>query len=270
MANSQHIRTAMQGGFATVALAVYLYYILYRPIDISVNLFPRHWHIVILYCLATLVIVPVGKLRLHFIARRKIEKLSTDERRPILYFRPFSEDKAQTRAEHWIPDDFLAAIVNYPIAPKFAANNEQQLASVLAPIGPMVALRRPGEWLLRSGAARISAPDDKWMDTVDSWLARTQLVILRAGTTEGLWWEKIRAFKTVGAEKILLLLLWESRALYESEAERMKIELGIDLPCFAEVQRWGQVSGFFTFKTGQKPSFLPIYAPFVRTSLFFP
>jgi hypothetical protein len=76
----------------------------------------------------------------------------------------------------------------------------------------------------------------------------------------------VRVFETVNPEKVLFYMLGASRALYDSATERMRVELGIDLPCFAEVQRWGRVDGFFMFGTDWKPRFLPIVAPYWRTS----
>jgi hypothetical protein len=134
----------------------------------------------------------------------------------------------------------------------------------------MVALGRPRERLPKPGAVRIYAPDGKWKDLVDHELSRARLVILRIGTTEGLRWETERALETISFEKTLFFALGMRRTLYNTATERFRVEFGVALPCFAEVQRWGRVSGFFTLGTGRIPRFLPLTAPFLRTDRSFP
>jgi hypothetical protein len=146
-------------------------------------------------------------------------------------------------------------------------SKEEQLAATVAPIGPMVAIGRPGERLPKPGAVRAYAGDEEWREVVDNWLSISRLVILRAGATEGLWWEIKRAFTVVGPDKIVIFMLGLKRTAYESFAKRVRTELGIELPDFNDVRSGRRASGFFEFvHDWRKPRFLPLRAPYWRTS----
>jgi hypothetical protein len=181
----------------------------------------------------------------------------------VLYLRSFNTDATGLANIEPIPN-MLTALLSYPMGPN--ADTEDPLASTLAPIGQLIKLGRSGERFPVLGAAPLYTPDDKWKDVVNTWLTRAQLVVLRVGTTGGLWWETARVLETVTAEKVLFYMLGTGRTLYDSATERLRVEFNIDLPAFAEVQRWGRVSGFFMFDADWNPRFLPIVAPFWRIS----
>jgi hypothetical protein len=147
---------------------------------------------------------------------------------------------------------------------------EDHLASAVAPIGPVMAIGRPGEPLPLPGAMRTYASDDEWQEVVDKWLSMARLVILWAGDTEGLWWETQRVVATVSPHKVLFFSFGMDQSRYESLAGRMSTAFGIQLPSFNEVQKWRSVSGFFEFENDWTPRFLALRAPYLRSRLFSP
>ena len=90
--------------------------------------------------------------------------------------------------------------------PAVTRSDEENLARALSPIGPMVAVGKPGEKLAELGAARLYVSDDDWQAEVDDLLERSSLVVLRIGSTPGFWWEVSRAIQRVPPEKILFFL----------------------------------------------------------------
>jgi hypothetical protein len=64
---------------------------------------------------------------------------------------------------------------------------EQIVTELVAPLGPVVAIARPGERLPALGAARIST--DEWKDRVIRLMECARLVVLQVGLTPGFLWE---------------------------------------------------------------------------------
>ncbi len=158
-------------------------------------------------------------------------------------------------------------MLNYPVLPR-RTEVEEALASAVAPLGTMVAIGQPGESLPLPGAIRSYASENEWREVVDKWLSMARLVILRAGATEGVWWETQRVVATVRPRKVLILTFGLDQSTYKSFAERMHTAFGIHLPGFTDVQRWRSVSGFFEFDDDWTPRFLAIRAPYLRTPLY--
>lgn len=182
----------------------------------------------------------------------------TDQRPPVLYLRPFKRDKLMSERA-------LTAIVRGGMA-----TNEEQLAAIVEPIGPLIAIGVPGEKLPRPGAMRSYASDAEWQDVVKRWLASARLIILRPGMSEGLWWEIRRAISTVGPERVLILMTRVGRGEYESFARRLHDTLSIVLPPFKVIQRRRRVSGVFEFEKEWQSRFLAIRAPYWRRNPFQP
>jgi hypothetical protein len=130
------------------------------------------------------------------------EVLRRDPRPPVVYLRSFRNDAevvvatrgAMARATRAL--NYLAAI-----------SPEQELAMLLARVGPVVAIGRPGEPLPELGAARLYVGDDAWHETVTSLIGRASLVLIRAGTTENLWWEVERALSLAPRQRLLFVSL---------------------------------------------------------------
>ncbi|GAA1931410.1 transferase [Streptantibioticus ferralitis] len=120
-----------------------------------------------------------------------VQALLADGRRPVLYLRSFNDDDSAARV-----DDVAAVNIH---------SREEQLAGALGTLGPVIAVGRPGEPLPRLGAARFYLPLDDWQPVVLRLMELSQLIVLRLGLGEGLWWEVEQARATQPARKLVLL-----------------------------------------------------------------
>ena len=231
--------------------------------------------LIVVNVLLIVLIVPVGGLLVlrgkQYVARGKARAWLRDHGQPaaarvdrptVIYLRSFAADASE-----------LGQVSRALLAPEIfsgISSAEEQLEEAIAPIGQMVAIGEPGETLPDPGAIRAYARDDAWQQTVNDWLGNARLVILRAGATEGLWWETVRAFEVLRPGRILILMLGFKRSQYDSFAEKMRTYLDIRLPDFDEVSRWRRVFGFFEFGDDWEPRFLPLRAPYFRAGSYKP
>ena len=63
------------------------------------------------------------------------------------------------------------------------------MAEILAHVGPVVAIGKPGEPLPELGAARLYVADDQWQAKVIELMGKAALVVIRLGASPGLLWE---------------------------------------------------------------------------------
>jgi hypothetical protein len=192
----------------------------------------------------------------QYAARARAAAAQADGRAPVLYFRPFDVDET-------VGGLFRRALRTGGISPWFFSV-EEQLADAVAPLGPLVAIGKPEESLPTPGAARRYLADAEWRGAVQAWLTTAQLIVLRPGMSQGLWWE---LEETVGArrpERLLILVLRMKRKDYLGFAGLVDERLGIRLPGFEAVSRWRRASGFFAFDAKWCPRFLPLRFPFLR------
>lgn len=124
-------------------------------------------------------------------ARGAAQALLADGRKPVLYLRSFGDD------------DFAAGIDD--VAAVNIHSREEQLAGALGVFGPVIAVGSPGEPLPRLGAARFYLPHDNWKPVVRRLMELSQLIVLRLGLGESLWWEVGEARATQPARKLVLL-----------------------------------------------------------------
>jgi len=75
-----------------------------------------------------------------------------------------------------------------------AVRYEELVAKLLTPIGPVIAIGRPGEFLPELGAARTYTTDDDWQSWVLTRHKECSMVLLQAGRSAGLLWEVERVF----------------------------------------------------------------------------
>lgn len=94
--------------------------------------------------------------------------------------------------------------------------DEEQLGEVLRPFGDLVAIGKPGETLPTPGAARLYASDAEWKKVVIDQMQTARLVVIRAGTSEGLLWELKQAVQVMNPEKLLILILKMRKKHYEA------------------------------------------------------
>lgn len=146
-------------------------------------------------------------------ARGAAAALQADGRRPVLYLRSFTDD-ADAATIDQIPGSVeVSALSIY--------SREEQLAGALGVFGPVIAVGRPGEPLPHLGAARFYLPDDEWQAGVRRLMDLSQLIVLRLGTGEGLWWEVEQVRATQPAGKLVLLMPGRWADLTERLAEHL-------------------------------------------------
>ncbi|MFF4508053.1 transferase [Streptomyces sp. NPDC001401] len=138
----------------------------------------------------------VGVLLLRYTrprsARGAAQALLADGRKPVLYLRSFADDDTAAQV-----DDSAAYVSLH--------SREEQLAGALGAVGPVITVGRPGEPLPQLGAARFYLPLDDWQPTVLRLMELSQLIVLRLGLGDGLWWEVQQARATQPARKLVLL-----------------------------------------------------------------
>jgi len=130
------------------------------------------------------------------------ELLRDDPRPPVVYLRSFGiDDEIVSTDAGWYAK--LLSKLHYTAA----ASPEQELAWIMARVGPVVAIGRPGERLPQLGAARLYVDDNQWQETIDALMTRSALVVVRAGNTPNLWWEIERAMTRQRPERVIIVVL---------------------------------------------------------------
>ncbi|MFF2141576.1 transferase [Kitasatospora sp. NPDC058190] len=177
-------------------------------------------------------------------ARGAAQTLLVDGRRPVLYLRSFDDDEIAAQT-----DD--AADVNLH-------SREEQFALALGAVGPVIAVGRPGEPLPRLGAARFYLPLDDWQPTVLRLMEMSQLIVLRLGPGEGLWWEVEQARATQQPGKLILLA---PGTHWPELAVRLNGYLPAPLPLEAvgaNVDDDNWISAVIAFDDGWTPTVFPV------------
>ncbi|MGZ3146484.1 hypothetical protein ACVDFE_31730 [Lentzea chajnantorensis] len=121
--------------------------------------------------------------------------LSADSRPPVLYLRSFAVDDVLARTGDTALDYFRT--------------EEERLARAFAPVGPLVAIGRPGEVLPPAGAPRVHVGDE-WRQTVRELLDRARLVLVGAGRGAGLRWELEQVVATADPRRVVVLLPFDN------------------------------------------------------------
>lgn len=148
--------------------------------------------------------------------------LARDPRRPVLYLRSFGADgKAAEKVGR--PLSIKGIDLTVP------QTEEEQIASVVQRVGPLVAIGRPDENVPLLGAARMYVADDAWQGKVLDMMQRSSLVLMRAGRTEGFWWEVETAVRLVQPERLLWLVPFSGEN-YQTFAVRANTLLPKPLP----------------------------------------
>ena len=108
---------------------------------------------------------------------------------------------------------------------------ELDLGYCFGPVGPFVAIGRPGDAFAPPGAARIYLGDDAWQATVLDLMARAQAVILCPSSEGWTWWELCQVRKVCEPERVLLAFPRRyPRSLWKQLEARLAGELGVRLP----------------------------------------
>ncbi|MBV9890126.1 MAG: TM2 domain-containing protein [Rhizobacter sp.] len=146
------------------------------------------------------------------------EAMRLDPRPPVLYLRSFADDGAVLLGDPSRLAQRGAAL----IAP---ASPEQEMATILGAIGPVVAIGKPGEPLPELGAARLYVADDAWQAKVRELMRMARLVVLRIGASPGLIWEIEQALVLVPRQRLVFAMLGGS-ALAPELQQRLAPALG--------------------------------------------
>lgn len=137
-------------------------------------------------------------------------------------------------------------------------SEEQQLAKVMNEIGPFIAIGDPSEKLPELGAARTYVSGADWKDKVLAWILCAKLVVLRAGTTGGFWWEVETVAKNVKPDRIMFLLPLTA-ADYKVFRKRAEMFLPCRLPDYPRKKREiGSIRGILFFQSDWTPHFLEL------------
>ena len=209
-------------------------------------------------------LIAVAGLFVHFRGRQRAAKAAAGGSRSlksasgsrVLYLRSFATDPSSPMR----------------ILQSGLSTEEEQLARVLRSVGDLVAIGRPGEPLPLPGAVRKYATDAEWQGLVLKMMRESQLVIIRAGGSQGLLWEFSQAFSHVQPRKLLILSLRTSLADYASLATSLEQETGVVFPAIDRNSPWRVVfdyrdtpskllPGFICFSDDWKAQFLPIRQP---------
>jgi TM2 domain-containing membrane protein YozV len=129
------------------------------------------------------------------------EAMARDPRPPVLYLRSFADDGA---ALIDAADSGLVRRIIKLVAPVTA---EQELAEMLAQVGPVVAIGKPGEPLPELGAARLYVTDAQWQAKVLELMGKAALVVVRLGGSPGLLWEIEQSLERLPRQRVVFAIL---------------------------------------------------------------
>lgn len=159
------------------------------------------------------------------------ELLSRDTRPPVIYLRSFQHDKkgsgSAAGSRVW---GGWAALFDLKTI-------EERLAEALTPIGPVIAIGKPGEKLPALGAARLYVGDDEWQDTIRTLMGRAKLVVLLLGDTPGFWWELERSVKELPPERLALIVPFRKKR-YDAFREQAASHFAHALPDYSTRRGW--------------------------------
>ena len=188
-------------------------------------------------------------VRRRAIAPLAAEQVETTDRPPVLYLRSFDDDRQGGRI-------------------KGSFSEEEHLAKVLSQIGPFVAVGRPGEPLPEAGASRVYVDDTNWQATVEDFLRRARLVIIRTGRTGGLEWEIEKSVRLLDPKR-LVLLVDSTRELRDVLAGIRRVHPQVPARVRMGWRSISGVKGFIVFDDQWRPTCLRARGPgpyFFRTA----
>jgi len=160
------------------------------------------------------------RLGLRLRAQKADWVLQNESRAPVLYLRSFESDKRKIRRSVFHEKEYsglmkvvMKVLRFFPATafPLYLRANlkrtdrvEERNIDDLSVLGPVVTLRRPGEWLPQLGAIRIASEQTDWQTAVLSLMEKAQLIVMETGASQGLRWEFRRAFDLTPFKPILV------------------------------------------------------------------
>jgi hypothetical protein len=195
----------------------------------------------------------------YSLAQRNPNKKRKGNKKPILYLRSFADDRETTLNKRswlstfmgvsppyyfleqyelgertWI-NRFAKRLIRffYRFHPLFLfrlmfgnpkETSEQQLGSFLKRYGFFVAIGKPGEKIVTTGASRMYVTNEEWQQTVLDTMKESAFVVLQPSRTKGIWWEVEQVFKKEAPEKILLSMVNYHGFQDDYETFRLRME----------------------------------------------
>jgi TM2 domain-containing membrane protein YozV len=144
------------------------------------------------------------------------EAMALDPRPPVLYLRSFQDDAVA------LIDDGGSAMMRHVMQAISPPSPEQEMADILARVGPVVAIGKPGEPLPQLGAARLYVSNDQWQSKVTELMAVARLVVVRLGASAGVLWEIEQALTHLPRQRVVLAVLGRSPVAPEVAAHLAK------------------------------------------------
>ncbi|WP_197288319.1 hypothetical protein [Nocardia sp. NRRL S-836] len=160
------------------------------------------WAVRGLFLAGGVVGLPIAYLVLRYSRPRAVrgaaQAVRADWRRPVLYLRDFGDDQEAAVVDGQTETAWTGMVS--------ILSREEQLIGALGAFGPVVAVGIPGEPLPKLGAARFYLPGDEWQAGVLELMELAQLIVLRLGDGDGVWWEVDQACATHPPGKLVLLI----------------------------------------------------------------
>jgi hypothetical protein len=165
-----------------------------------------------------------------------IRAQEADSRPPILYLRNFSEDvlkmPSSTLARTSLIER-LSIVRNQPF--------EEILVRHLRTRGPVIALSHPSARLPAIGAAKLTLPNDRWQEQIETWIAKAGIVVVAVtppSMSDSLRWEIQQLAQVPTVPVVLVLSPYRERDLvtrwWQFAMEAIKLPRFTDLSRYAE------------------------------------
>jgi hypothetical protein len=117
-----------------------------------------------------------------------VDKILSGDQPPVLYLRSFIDDDWAEKRN------------------TIGTTEEEEISQAFQPFGPLIAIGQPGERLPDLGAARAYFEDDEWQTAIQHYMDIANLVVIRAGFSQGLLWEIRNAVQKLNPEQLVLLI----------------------------------------------------------------
>lgn len=156
---------------------------------------------IVLWAAGTVVLGVLGKVTYSLGRRLETEEalplLERDSRAPLIYLRSFTADRSSIQGDLPAPG---------------SDSDEDLCASLLADLGSMIAVGRPGEPVPPIGVPRLYVKDEYWVKCVTEFMQKSRLTVIQYGVSPGLRTELGIAF---GLDPRRVLLRFPGEADWE-------------------------------------------------------
>lgn len=105
--------------------------------------------------------------------------------------------------------------------------------------------------------------DAEWQSAVTEHMASARVVVLRAGSGHGLFWELREAISDLPPEKLMIMVLGMKKSAYYEFAGRAQSDLGVNLPALPRRSIWRYSSYWPRLLTGAPPCFIRFSANWI-------